>query len=92
LEQQQYELVLSDLQMESPAAGLRVLAYAELMAYEPATALLNTWQNSTAREQADGTMLIATEDIPGLLTKVAHLISQRATRIVERELQELSQN
>jgi hypothetical protein len=37
-------------------------------------------------------MLIATEDIPGLLTKVAHLISQRATRIVERELQELSRN
>jgi CheY-like chemotaxis protein len=91
LEQQQYELVLSDLQMESPAAGLRVLTYAKLMAYEPATALLTTWQ-STAKEQADGSMLIATEDIPGLLTKVAHLISQRATRIVERELQELSRN
>jgi CheY-like chemotaxis protein len=92
MEQQQYELVLSDLQMESPAAGLRVLAYAELMAYEPATALLTTWQNSAVREQADGTMLITTEDIPGLLTKVAHLISQRATRIVERELQELPRN
>jgi CheY-like chemotaxis protein len=91
LEQQQYELVLSDLQMESPAAGLRVLTYAQLMAYEPATALLTTWQ-STANERADGSMLIATEDIPGLLTKVAHLISQRATRIVERELQELSRN
>jgi CheY-like chemotaxis protein len=91
LEQQQYELVLSDLQMESPAAGLRVLTYAKLMTYEPATALLSTWQ-STAREQADGSMLIATEDIPGLLTKVAHLISQRATRIVERELQELPRN
>jgi CheY-like chemotaxis protein len=91
LELQQYELVLSDLQMESPAAGLRVLTYAKLMAYEPATALLTTWQSRT-KEQADGSMLIATEDIPGLLTKVAHLISQRATRIVERELQELSQN
>jgi CheY-like chemotaxis protein len=91
LEQQQYELVLSDLQMESPAAGLRVLTYAQLMAYEPATALLTTWQSSI-KEQADGSMLIATEDIPDLLTKVAHLISQRATRIVERELQELSQN
>jgi CheY-like chemotaxis protein len=86
LEQQRYELVLSDTQMESPAAGLRILAYAELMDYEPATALFTTWQNSALREQADGSMLIATEDIPGLLTKVAHLISQRATRIVQRQL------
>jgi CheY-like chemotaxis protein len=92
LEQEQYELVLSDLQMESPAAGLRVLTYAKLMYYEPATALLTTWQNSVAREQSDGSMLIATEDIPGLLTKVAHLISKRATRRVDRELQAAPSN
>ena len=92
LEHQQYELVLSDLQMESPAAGLRVLTYARLMAYEPATALLTTWQNSVLREQSDGSMLIATEDIPGLLTKVAHLISKRATRRLERELESAAAN
>ena len=92
LEKAQYELVLSDLQMESPAAGLRVLTYAKLMDYEPATALLTTWQNSVLREQSDGSMLIATEDIPGLLTKVAHLISTRATRMVERELEAAARN
>lgn len=93
MEEKQYELVLSDLQMESPEAGLRVLAHAELMAYEPATALVTTWQNSSRREQAeDGTLLIAMQDIPGLLTKVAHLIAQRATRMVERDLRILVRN
>jgi len=87
MEHQEYELVLSDLQMESPEAGLRVIAHAQLMNYEPATALITTWQNSSPREQAKGGfVLVATENIPGLLTQVAHLISERATRIVERNL------
>ncbi|MDQ2843602.1 MAG: response regulator [Acidobacteriota bacterium] len=42
LDEQQYELVLSDLQMESPDAGLKVLAHARLMDYKPATAILTT--------------------------------------------------
>src|SRR3954447_2371536 len=87
MQDHEYELVLSDLQMESPEAGLRVIAHAQLMNYEPATALITTWQNSNAREQAKGgSVLVATEDIPGLLTQVAHLISERATRMVERDL------
>ena len=87
MDQQEYELILSDLQMESPEAGLRVLAHAELMTYEPATALVTTWQNSSTRDQAGtGRMLIATENIPDLLSSVAGLISKRATRMVEREL------
>src|SRR6478752_1596740 len=45
LDEQQYELVLSDLQMESPEAGLKVLAHARLMDYKPATALLTTYRN-----------------------------------------------
>jgi len=88
MDHQEYELVLSDLQMESPEAGLRVIAHAQLMNYEPATALITTWQNSSPREEASngGSVLVATEDIPGLLTHVACLISERATRMVERDL------
>src|ERR1700690_2918688 len=47
----QYELVLSDLQMESPQAGLKVLAHAKMMDYKPATAIVTTYQSvSTARK------------------------------------------
>src|SRR5262245_63995296 len=46
LEDGEYELVLSDLQMESPQAGLKVLAHAKLMDYQPATALITTYQNA----------------------------------------------
>lgn len=89
MDQQQYELILSDLQMESPEAGLRVLAHAELMAYEPATALVTTWQNSNPSEQiGKARILIATENIPDLLSTVAGLISRRATRRVARELRQ----
>lgn len=94
MDEQQYELILSDLQMESPEAGLRVLAHAQIMAYEPAAALVTTtWQNFGTREAAaSGCVLIETENIPGLLTQVADLIAQRATRMVERELRQLPRN
>jgi len=93
MEKSEYQLVLSDLQMESPEAGLRVLAHAALMAYEPATALVTTWRNSSAREAGqDGTLLIETEDIPELLGTVANLIAERATRMVERDLRYASRN
>lgn len=85
LEEQEYELVLSDLQMESPEAGLKVLAHARMMDYKPATALVTTYQNSKPVKQSFR-MLITPEDIPGLLAKVANLISERAARKVEREL------
>ncbi len=87
LEEGEYELVLSDLQMESPQAGLKVLAHAKLMDYKPATALITTYQNSRPEPSRNLTsMLIKPEDIPGLLSKVATLISGRATRRMEREL------
>lgn len=87
LDEQQYELVLSDLRMESPEAGLKVLAHARLMDYKPATAILTTYQS----RQLDmcRRVLIKPEDLPGLLSKVADLISQRAARIVARQLREL---
>lgn len=86
LDERQYELVLSDLQMESPQAGLKVLAHARLMDYQPATAILTTYQNG--RADAQRPVLIKPEDLPGLLSKVADLISQRAARMVERQLRQ----
>jgi CheY-like chemotaxis protein len=89
LEEQEYQLVLSDLQMESPEAGLKVLAHARMMDYKPATAIVTTYQNakpSHGRPQKHARMLITPEDVPGLLAKVANLISERAARKVQREL------
>jgi CheY-like chemotaxis protein len=86
LEERQYELVLSDLDMESPEAGLKVLAHARFMDYKPATAILTTYQNK--RPDVRRPILIRPEDLPGLLSKVADLISQRAARIVHRQLRQ----
>ena len=89
LDEQEYELVLSDLQMESPEAGLKVLAHARMMNYKPATAIVTTYQNANAAPllpSQESRMLIKPEDLPGLLGKVAFLISERAARRVEREL------
>ena len=88
LDESEYELVLSDLRMESPEAGLKVLAHARMMDYKPATALVTTYQDSKSRSSRSGvgTVLIEPEDLPGLLSRVADLVSERATRRVEREL------
>jgi CheY-like chemotaxis protein len=85
LEESEYELVLSDLQMESPEAGLKVLAHARMMDYKPATALITSYHEANDRE-ADLPVLIEPEDLPELLGQVAGLISARATRRVERGL------
>lgn len=83
----EYELVLSDLQMESPEAGLKVIAHARMMDYKPATALVTTYQNARpASTRHQNSLFIKPEDIPGLLMKVADLISERATRRLERQL------
>src|SRR5271167_2441515 len=90
LDEQEYQLVLSDLQMESPEAGLKVLAHARMMAYKPATAIVTTYQNAKPQHattpQKQSRMLIKPEDVPGLLAKVANLISERAARKVQREM------
>ncbi|MBI4873038.1 MAG: response regulator [Acidobacteria bacterium] len=85
LDDQAYELVLSHLHLESPDAGLKVLGHARMMENKPATALVTTYRSSPqARSQA--AVLIEPEDLPGLLTKVADLISERATRRLERQM------
>jgi len=88
LEDHEYQLVLSDLQMESPQAGLKVLAHARMMDYKPATAIVTTYQNAkqTPKPKTQSRMLIKPEDVPDLLSKVANLISERAARRLEREL------
>ncbi|SRR5579884_3603511 len=86
LDERQYELVLSDLQMESPEAGLKVLAHARLMDYKPATAILTKYQTQTPDTRRP--VFIEPQDLPGLLSKVADLISQRAARIVNRQLRQ----
>jgi CheY-like chemotaxis protein len=89
LDEQEYQLVLSDLQMESPEAGLKVLAHARMMAYKPATAIVTTYQNAKPQSPTPAKqvrMLIKPEDVPGLLAKVANLISERAARKVQREM------
>ena len=88
LEEGQYALVLSDLEVESPEAGLKVMAHARMTNYKPATALIHV--DETVRRKlssnASSQVLIETEDIPELLTKVATLIGERATRRVAREM------
>ncbi len=87
LDEQEYELVLSDLSMESPEAGLKVLAHARMMEYKPATALVQTYRSSPqSASRGAKAVLIEPEALPELLTKVADLISERATRRLEREM------
>jgi CheY-like chemotaxis protein len=87
LDEGEYELVLSDLQMESPEAGLKVIAHARMMDYKPATALITAYHNADpAPVRRQSSLLIKPEDIPGLLGKVADLIALRATRRVNREM------
>jgi CheY-like chemotaxis protein len=87
LDDQEYELVLSDMQMESPRAGLKVLAHAQMMSYKPATALINS-ESSFKADRSRSSLLVAPEDIPGLLGKVANLIARRVTRRVHKELRQ----
>ncbi|MEO8025354.1 MAG: response regulator [Bryobacteraceae bacterium] len=84
LDDGEYELVVSDLQMESPDSGYKVLAHARMMQYKPATAILTTYQNG--RTDGKRPILVTPEDVPALMGKVADLISQRATRRMRREL------
>jgi CheY-like chemotaxis protein len=90
LDQEQYELVLSNLQMESPEAGLKVIAHAKMMDYKPATAIVTTYHkthhNSARQSHSDRSVLVEPQDVPGLLGKVANLIATRVTRRVHREL------
>jgi CheY-like chemotaxis protein len=86
LDEGEFELVLSELQLESPEAGLKVIAHARLTDYKPATALIHSYKDAKPIDIRGLSVLIEPEDIPGILGKVADLIGGRATRKLEREL------
>ena len=87
MDEKEYALVLTDLAMESPEAGLKVLAHARLKEYQPATALVAAWRNEAeAPGFPDDKMLVEPQGVPELLGDVATLISRRATRLVARRM------
>ena len=81
MDEGRYELVLSDLGMESPTAGYRVMAHARSMDYRPAMALVTTYKSSESNGRH---ALVQTEDVSGLLGHVADLIGTRADRQMRR--------
>lgn len=85
LDQSEYELVLSELEMESPEAGLKVLAHARMKDYRPATALVTASHGEQAPQGGrQSQMLIEPEDLPELLGQVAMLIGARASKRARR--------
>lgn len=75
----EYALVLSDLSMESPEAGLKVIEHARMKSYRPATAIVTASRDRESRKLGSK-HLIRPENVPELLTKVASLIGSRASR------------
>jgi CheY-like chemotaxis protein len=88
LDDQEYELVLSDLRREAPEAGAKLLAYARIRPYRPATALVTAYQDSrTINAPVERhEVSIQAEDVVNLLGKVAYLIGLRASRRSGRTL------
>jgi CheY-like chemotaxis protein len=84
LDEGEFELVLSDTDLGSPEDGRKVLAYARVKEYRPATALITGSSLAAFQLPTSHNMSIHTEDIPLLLGKVAELIGLRARRRSER--------
>src|ERR1043166_7236434 len=81
LDEGRYELVISDAEFGSRPAGRKVLAYARVKEYRPATALLTSYEPA-GQPWVSGNpeVSIHTEDVPILLEEVAELIGVRASR------------
>ncbi len=92
LDTDEYALVLTEMAMESPNSGLKVVAHAKMMDYKPATAFLKTDLHSTADRRQKTDFLIAPENLPEFFAQVAALISDRATRLVNRQARHASAN
>ena len=74
LDENQYELVLSDARSDLH----RVLAYARAKDYRPATALVTSYEPPAIRPRSR--VSIYTENLPNLLSGIAELIGARASR------------
>src|SRR5437899_2328382 len=91
LDEQEYELVLTDLHKEFAGVGPELLAYARVKAYKPATALVTAYQDSKSFPAPfldEHEVSVQTEDVANLLGKVAGLISLRAARRAERAVRQ----
>jgi CheY-like chemotaxis protein len=86
LDRSEYALVLSDLAMESPEAGLKVLAHAQMKEYRPATALITAshHRDDEYAPASNGRVLVEPQDLPEFLGKVATLVGNRATKHANR--------
>lgn len=90
LESQTYDVVLSDLSMESPDAGYRVVDHARMMDYRPATAIISAQSESQLPECAPASatrteqMLVEPENVPEFLEFMADLVGDRAVRQIGR--------
>lgn len=85
MDEEEYELVLADLDMETPDSGLKVIAHARMMDYQPAAAVVHT-EKTTGTRRGDSEMLVAPENLPEFLTQVAYLIGSRASRRLQRQM------
>lgn len=90
LDQQSYELVLSDARFGTGEVGPDLLAYARVKDYRPATALITSYEPYLQRRTARPSprVSIHTENLPSLLGKVAELIGVRASRRHHRPLRQ----
>jgi CheY-like chemotaxis protein len=92
LDENRYELVLSDMEMEDPQAGEKLLSYARYKEYKPATAVVTTaWRHpkpAVPAEEDEQQVSIDTEDVSSLLGKVAELIGMRASRRASRTVRQ----
>jgi len=86
LEAGAYHMVISDLRMETEAAGMEVIRAAQRQSYDPATALLTAFppHEANGKEQPESMLVkpIGTED---LVRKIEVLLIQHADRRQLRE-------
>jgi CheY-like chemotaxis protein len=89
LDEGQYELVLSEAEVDSPQAGQRVLSYARVKPYQPATALVTAYKEAKASRYPTGDqqqVSVNAENVSALLGRVADLIGMRAQRRAYRAI------
>lgn len=79
LDSAQYDLVLTTAGSGANVSGRNVLAYARVKEYRPATAIVRS-SEPALKTHRDHQIAIHTENLPGLLAKVAELIGVRAIR------------
>jgi CheY-like chemotaxis protein len=87
LDEREYDLVLIAPGEGTRDAASKVLSYARVKEYSPATALITGYRQAEApRRQRQHHIAIQTENIPTLLGEVADLIGMRASRRLGRSL------